>query len=1482
MGSYGNTPEATSASRDADRDSLPDDWEIEFFGDLAQNASGDPDGNQISNADEYRRGLDPKVPEAMPGLWYVDGAVQASGDGKSWEKAFKTIQEGINAASHGHVVTVGQGIYLENVEFKSQNIVLRSTNPLDPTVVAGTIIDGTQTGRPVTFTGFEDETCVLSGFTIRNGTDAGGIWGGWSENRARATIENNVISANFGRGISACDGIIQNNTIAGNLGGGLYGCKGKIENNTITNDSAGAGGGLAYCNGMIIGNTITGNMAAEGGGLYECNSTIQNNTISGNSADKEPGYGGGLSQCDGTIRTNVITGNSARYGGGLYECSALIEDCTVTENKAEMGGAICGGRGTVRNTTVSENQARFDGGGFRGCNATIQGNIISKNSAGNDGGAFCFCHGIIENNLILENSATNGGGLGFCYGTIRNNTVFGNRASEYGAGLFRCSAAVTIQNCIVWGNSSGYGDQVYLSSTPTYSCTQNWAGGGVGSMDYYPYFVDPTNGDYHLKSYSPCIDAGDPASPFSLEPQPNGGRIDMGAYGNTPEATPRSLDSDRDGLPDDWETETFGDLSQDGTGDPDGDMIPNIQEYRYAKDPKVPGTMWHVDASASASGDGRSWQTAFRTIQEGIEAAVEGDTVLVARGVYRENVRFDGRNIRLTSVDPLDFEMVAATIMDGNRSGSVVTFAGTENMSPNGIHHSKWTSGERRGNSRGGMETYTRPTIRDNMIIDNLASGENGKGGGLASCHGTIENNVIARNIASGKYAHGGGLTYCNGLIQNNTIADNRATNDGGGLDRCSGTVRNCIIWGNRSRSRLQLYESSLPTYSCIEDWLNGGTGNIVLDLRFVNAAAADYRLRSWSPCVDAGDPSSPYFNEPEPNGGRIDMGAYGNTPNATSKSRDADGDGLPDDWELHEFANLGQNATSDPDGDGIMNAVECRFGWSPLAASSTLANNVTKKTGYQTIQAALHEAGDGDDVVVSPGTYVENIGFMGKNVVLRSTDPTEDDIVNSTIIEGSDAGVTVLFSGGETSSCVLSGFTVRSGYGLHGGGISGNGTHATIQHNLISNNFAWYEGEGIWDCDGLIRNNRIIGNSTDQSSGGGLSRCDGNIEAKTIAENTGHEAGGLGYCQGVIRGNLIRGNQASWEGGGLGFCGGDIIENTISGNRAWDGGGGLADCNGLVGRNTIIGNWTHTYGGGLRDCNGKVGNNIIAEKHADGSGGGISYCRGTIQNNTIVCNSSQYESGGISWSSGMIVNCIVWGNKQGDSMVNQLDESSSPEYCCIQNWTACGWGNISADPLFISPAYANYHLSRLSPCIEAGTSEIPAPPPTDIDEETRPSGSRMDIGADERVDADQDELPDYWETSHFATTSFGAADDSDDDGLTNIQELSRSTNPNNSDTDTDGKGDKDEILEGTDRLYAASLFRVTEVVLDKSGLTLTWPAMSGKTYQVYLSTDMRTWSRLGTPVGAMPWDNIMALSDSQAGSRRRCFYRVRVLPQKD
>ena len=574
------------------------------------------------------------------------------------------------------------------------------------------------------------------------------------------------------------------------------------------------------------------------------------------------------------------------------------------------------------------------------------------------------------------------------------------------------------------------------------------------------------------------------------------------------------------------------------------------------------------------------------------------------------------------------------------------------------------------GNSGGGLY-WCNGTIQNNTIAGN-------SGSGLSHCNGTMQNNAITSNS-------GAGLASCDGMIQSNTISGNSATESGGGLYGCRGTIRNCIIWGN-TLADPQLHESSVPSFSCIENWSGGGQGNIASEPRFADPKTGDYHLQEGSPCIDAGA-NYYWFAWPQRDldgncrvvGVAVDMGCY-----EYGSSADADGDLLSDSDESAARTNP---FTGDSDGDGLRDGLELLRGSNPLQTTARGILNVPSQIA--TVQKSLCVSLPGDEIIVAPGTYRENIQFCGAEIILRSSDPGDPNVVGSTILDGGGAGPVVSFMGGETEACVLAGFTIRNGRWDMGAGIKGIGTLATIQNNTITANSATSQGGGLYECNGVVQNNTIAGNSA-EDDGGGLCNCSGTIQNNTI---TGNSGGALYWCNGVVQNNRITGNSA-YSGGGLCRCGGIIQNNTITGNSA-RGGGAWSD-----------------FGGGLYGCNGTIQNNTITGNSAAYDGGGLAGCGGTIQNNTIAGNSAGEWGGGLWACYGTLRNCIIWGNTAPTGP--QLDGVTIPSFSCIEGWSGGGEGNAASEPQFVNPEAHDYHVQHGSPCIDAGYND-PALPATDI-----------------------------------------------------------------------------------------------------------------------------------------------------------------------
>jgi hypothetical protein len=292
----------------------------------------------------------------------------------------------------------------------------------------------------------------------------------------------------------------------------------------------------------------------------------------------------------------TITNGYIRYsgGGGIYcdASSPRIENCTVTRNVAwSAGGIACkDSNSVIANCIISDNIASSKPSSWYGSHEGAGGGITLSGRNGE--------RPMLINCIVSGNRASKyGGGIicGRVNSTIVNCTIYGNRTGGLGTGGGITSGAghgykVLVHNCIIWGNTARTGEQIshnfggilgemilnlsycsvqdgpnavailpplieghWTSEEPYFTNPGQWDPNGTQDNRYDDFWVDGDY-DYHLKSQasrwdpnsqnwiqddvtSPCIDAGDPNSPIGHEPFPNGGIINIGAYGGTAEAS---------------------------------------------------------------------------------------------------------------------------------------------------------------------------------------------------------------------------------------------------------------------------------------------------------------------------------------------------------------------------------------------------------------------------------------------------------------------------------------------------------------------------------------------------------------------------------------------------------------------------------------------------------------------------------------------------------------------------------------------------------------------------------------------------------------------------------------------------------------------------------------------------------------------------------------------------------------------------------
>ena len=452
---------------------------------------------------------------------YVDTDAPGANDGTSWKNAYLYLQDALMFAVGGDEIRVARGVY------KPDDFVLS---------------DRPSRGREETFQ-------LINSVTLKGG------YAGFAQpdpNARDIELYRTVLS-----------GDLDSNDVEVADPRDLANDPTRAENSfhVVTAD-----GTEIVLSTVLDGFTITGGNAngaweegdGDGGGIlcHQSSPTIMNCVIHGNSAG-HLGHGGGMINQSGspTLTNCTFRGNLAdRYGGGMlnYLGSATLVECRFVGNTTRSAG------GGVFNWSSEVSLTK----------CVLSGNSASKDSGG---GMLSDDSSVTLRNCMFSGnwSRRNGGGLYIYDKTTRlsNCTFSGNSAGGRGGGIYNYSGYAELGGCIAWDNLDS---EIEGSASATYSDVRGGLA-GEGNMDTDPCFAKPgywdnngtpgdanddfwVSGDYHLKSQagrydpnsrswvvdevtSPCIDAGDPMSPIMHEPFPNGGVINMGAYGGTAEAS---------------------------------------------------------------------------------------------------------------------------------------------------------------------------------------------------------------------------------------------------------------------------------------------------------------------------------------------------------------------------------------------------------------------------------------------------------------------------------------------------------------------------------------------------------------------------------------------------------------------------------------------------------------------------------------------------------------------------------------------------------------------------------------------------------------------------------------------------------------------------------------------------------------------------------------------------------------------------------
>ncbi len=540
----------------------------------------------------------------------------------------------------------------------------------------------------------------------------------------------------------------------------------------------------------------------------DTNSVIQGFTI----RNCNPMANGGAVSCTDNaspaIRDNVFEYNRGNIGGVIY-CSSASPEITGNLFRSNIakgsGGVIFGDTcsSLITGNRFENNKSLESEGGaiaiYNQCHPKINDNVFMGNTAWSAGGGmYLYFSGnssaSVVNNLLIDNhvlgGAYDGGGGLYVFTSynyvlvdIRHCTFIDNTSHKHGGAIhfdIPPSSVTAVTDCIIRNNSP---DQISAQDgynpVVTYTnITGGWS--GTGNIDLDPLFTTGPQGGYCLSQTaagqiqdSPCFDTGsEPSSNICFDAESGSECFN--------DFTTR--------------TDEFGDSGQVDMG---YHYRPGEPSPVPTATPGPPVTIF-VDDITDPLEDG-TIDHPFDTIQEGIQAAVSGDTVLVLEGTYtgtgNKNLAFYGKEITVVS------DMGAVdTVIDCENDGIAFGFYGGEGADARieGFTMRNGYSGFEDGGAIlcGGS---SMPVIGDN-IFENNRTLRSGGAINLDYAAPVITGNTFTANHCDSA----GGAVYgnnSNGMISGNAFIDNYSTGGSGGTIHlssvCDMDITNNTITGS-------------------------------------------------------------------------------------------------------------------------------------------------------------------------------------------------------------------------------------------------------------------------------------------------------------------------------------------------------------------------------------------------------------------------------------------------------------------------------------------------------------------------------------------------------------------------------------------------------------------------------------------------------------------------------------------------------------